>query len=434
MGTEVAISFSSLRAQLESEKSSLFKIDENIKKIQVSGRFPNDRFNNSSGEYVRAGNRLGGRNSFPDAGNNYKNDELYNKRKHETKTVFSRLSARSQDSDGEEEGPGGKRARMPSAVTRELPTRAAVLRAQGDDEQARTRNRRIFGSLLGTLQKFKQEEIVLQTKEEKKAQVERKIEEQARQEKEREQRERKTLYAEREHKKATIKALEAKMARVEEFERWEASQKHLANFILTKAKPHIYWLPKKMTDKATEKLTSSRKFHEKCMSKKRQELQDELQRIEQRCLRPRAPGTKENLPQPRAHVAKEEEGEKSRRNKFAADADQKEDSDADDHHDDNHHDDAHVEVQPRVEEVSDDLKADTITDQNTASIDANTSSDHNTSIDCDTSITNTSIEAAAIDPNTSMVIDGQNTQTDKHTTAVEEDKEEMMNIDNLEHS
>lgn len=43
MGTEVAISFTSLRAQLENEKSSLFKIDENIKKIvQTTGRF-NDR-------------------------------------------------------------------------------------------------------------------------------------------------------------------------------------------------------------------------------------------------------------------------------------------------------------------------------------------------------------------------------------------------------
>lgn len=75
-----------------------------------------------------------------------------------------RLSARTPDSDGEEDGSGPKRVRMPSAVSRELPTRAAVLRAQGGDEQARTRNRRIFGSLLGTLQKFKQEEIVLQTK------------------------------------------------------------------------------------------------------------------------------------------------------------------------------------------------------------------------------------------------------------------------------
>ena len=79
-----------------------------------------------------------------------------------TKYILYRLSARVPDSDGEEDGP--KRTRMSSAVSRELPTRAAVLRAQGDDEQARTRNRRIFSSLLGTLQKFKQEEIVLQTK------------------------------------------------------------------------------------------------------------------------------------------------------------------------------------------------------------------------------------------------------------------------------
>lgn len=98
--------------------------------------------------------------------------------------------------------------------------------------------------------------------EEKKAQVERKIEEQARLQKEKEQKERKTLFAERENKKATIKALEVKMARVEEFEKWEKSQKDLANFILTKTRPHIYWLPKKMTEKATEKLNSSRKYHE----------------------------------------------------------------------------------------------------------------------------------------------------------------------------
>lgn len=367
MGTEVAISFSSLRAQLENERSSLYKIDENIKKIvQTTGRF-NDRFN-PAGEYARPHNRLGGRNLFLDGGNNFKNDDQLAKRKHETKTVFSRLSARVHDSDGEDDGPGVKRARVPSAVCRELPTRAAVLRAQGDDEQARTRNRRIFGSLLGTLQKFKQEEIVLQTKEEKKAQVERKIEEQARLEKEREQKERKTLFAERDHKKATIKALEAKMARVQEFEKWEASQKSLANFILTKAKPHIYWLPKKMSDKANEKLVSSRKYHEKCMIKKRQELQEELQRIEQRCLRPRGPGAKENDPD--THDADDKsvedadvKDERKKRDKFAADADDKEDSDGDDRHDD----------VPKVEQTSpDQQKAQEETNLNTGSTEIET--------------------------------------------------------------
>lgn len=44
MGTEVALSFNSLRTQLENERSSLYKIDENIKKIvQTTGRFSNNR-------------------------------------------------------------------------------------------------------------------------------------------------------------------------------------------------------------------------------------------------------------------------------------------------------------------------------------------------------------------------------------------------------
>ncbi|XP_032521212.1 pinin isoform X2 [Danaus plexippus] len=336
MVTEVAISFNTLRAQLESEKSNLFKIDENIKKIvQTSGRFT-DRFN-GTGDYARGGLRGAARNNYSDLSNHFKNDDPL-KRKHETKTVFSRLSARVQDSDGEEEVPD-KRARVHSTVCKELPTRAAVLRAQGDDEQARTRNRRIFGSLLGTLQKFKQEEIVLQTKEEKKAQVEKKIEEQAKLEKEREQKQRRTLFAEREHKKATIKALEAKMARVQEFEKWEASQQCLGNFIVTKAKPHVYWLPKKLDEKATEKLNSSRKFHEKTMSLKRQELQEELLRIEMKVLRPRGPGAKENYQQNNTQTKQEERQEEpedrnKRRDKFAIDEDEVYDSDGDERQDD----------------------------------------------------------------------------------------------------
>lgn len=386
MGTEVAISFSALRAQLENERSSLFKIDENIKKIvQTTGRF-NDRFN-QSGDYNRGGNRLGGRNSFPDAANTYKNDEVSGKRKQETKTVFSRLSAKVHDSDGEEDGPVNKRGRVPSAVCRELPTRAAVLRAQGDDEQARKRNRRIFGSLLGTLQKFKQEEIVLQTKEDKKAQVERKIEEQARMEKEREQRERKTLFAERELKKAKIKALEAKMFRVQEFEKWEETQKHLGNFIQTKAKPYIYWLPKKMEDKANEKLDMSRKFHEKYMLKKRQDLEEELQRIEQRCLRPRGPAAKENEPRAPEQAAEQDgeaRDEKRKRDKFATDADIKDESDGDDRHDEDLHNSVEDVAKPLdddkpvQEPVSEVIKMDTDTDQNT-SIDVEASEDTQTS-------------------------------------------------------
>ncbi|KAI8424689.1 hypothetical protein MSG28_006644 [Choristoneura fumiferana] len=365
MGTEVGISFSALRTQLENEKSSLYKIDENIKKIvQTTGRF-SDRFNNSSGDYIKGGPRLGGRNSFPDT---RQNDDSFGKRKQETKTVFSRLSARTADSDGEDEGGSGsgngKRLRVESAVSRSLPTRAAVLRAQGGDAQARTRNRRIFGSLLGTLHKFKQEEIVLQTKEDKKAQVERKIEEQARLLKEKEQKERKTLFAEREHKKATIKALEAKMGRVQEFERWEASQKHLANFILTKARPHVYWLPKKMTDKATEKLTSSRKFHEMHDQKTRRAPRRiaadraALPAPARPAGPPRPAGPAPPPPRPAAPAPRDQEPRK--RDKFANDADDKEkdESDGDEHHET-------ADVPPQEEPVTDASKMDTSVEQNT---------------------------------------------------------------------
>ncbi|XP_004925701.1 pinin [Bombyx mori] len=332
MGTEVAISFSSLRAQLENEKSNLFKLDENIKKIvQTTGRFANDRFN--SGDYPRGGNRIGNRNSFTESGNNFKPDEQFGKRKQETKTVFSRISARADNSDGEDDLPTNKRVRVSSAVCRELPTRAAILKAQGDDEQARTRNRRIFGSLLGTLQKFKQEEIELQTKEDKKAQVERKIEEQARLQKEKEFRERKVMFAEREQKKATIKALEAKMGRVQEFEIWETTQKNLRNFILTKAKPHVYWMPKKLNDKAKEKLDLSQMYHDKCVIKKREELQDELSRIEQRCTK----RFHQQGPEQNGQQVKEEKPDKKTRDKFAADT-ERDDSDADGPDEDTHED------------------------------------------------------------------------------------------------
>lgn len=90
------------------------------------------------------------------------------------------------------------------------------------------------------------------------------------------------------------------------------------------------------------------------MIKKREELQDELHRIEQRVLRPRGPGAKENKPTDDSHIlndsqlslndslndtVKPEEGGK-KRDKFAMDVD-KDDSD----------DDRHDEVEVKVEET-----------------------------------------------------------------------------------
>ena len=88
----------------------------------------------------------------------------------ETKSVFSRLSG-PPNRDVEYEKP-----RLFSRVIKEQPSKEDIVAAQGSDERSRARNRRIFGSLLGTLQKFSQEESKLKSKEEKKAMIEKKLE------------------------------------------------------------------------------------------------------------------------------------------------------------------------------------------------------------------------------------------------------------------
>lgn len=50
------------------------------------------------------------------------------------------------------------------ATPREIPSRQEVIRRERVDERSRQRNKRMFGALLGTLQKFRQEETKLKAK------------------------------------------------------------------------------------------------------------------------------------------------------------------------------------------------------------------------------------------------------------------------------
>lgn len=145
-----------------------------------------------------------------------------------------------------------------SRVIRELPTREEIVNAQGSDAASRARNRRMFGSLLGTLQKFCQEESRLKPKEEKKAQIEKKLEDQQLKERENMKKERQDLFLNRKRQQMEIKMLETKMMRLKELAMWEESKKPLANFIKTKAKPRIFYLPKVLDKKSEKKLADCR--------------------------------------------------------------------------------------------------------------------------------------------------------------------------------
>lgn len=201
------------------------------------------------------------RRSDRERGNDYDNRNRRNgggdsspppKRKLETKSVFSRLSGPPNSKDDD-------KPKLNSRIIRELPTKEEIVEAQGSDPASRARNRRMFGSLLGTLQKFCQEESRLKNKEEKKAKIEKKLEEQQNQEREIMKKERQCLYNNRKRQQLEIKMLENKMNLMKEFNSYEEMKKPLMNFIRTKTKPHIYYLPK-VLDKTTEsKLADSKR-------------------------------------------------------------------------------------------------------------------------------------------------------------------------------
>lgn len=190
------------------------------------------------------------------------------------KSVFSRLS-----------GPPNRdteKPRIQSRVIRELPSRQEIVAAQGGDAESRARNRRMFGSLLGTLQKFCQEESRLKPKEEKKAQIEKKLEEQEIQERENLKKEKQNLYSNRKRQQLEIKILEYKMTRMAELEDWEKSMKPLENYIRTKSKPFIYYRPKNIDKKTQQKIDDNKTAMTKIIEKKRLDVAEELKKMEKR--------------------------------------------------------------------------------------------------------------------------------------------------------
>ncbi|XP_076752595.1 desmosome associated protein-like protein pinnin isoform X1 [Xylocopa sonorina] len=203
----------------------------------------------------------------------------------EPKTVFSRLSARvpSNNDDSADEDDNVIKPAVSSrviATPREIPSRQEVIRRERIDERSRQRNKRMFGALLGTLQKFRQEETKLKAKEDKKAEVEARVEEARRREKEELRRERQQLFLSRKRQLAEVRALEAKLARSRQFQDWRAAQLPLASFIKTRAQPSIYYVPKRKHPQTDILLAQSAKELHEEIERREKILVEELELIE----------------------------------------------------------------------------------------------------------------------------------------------------------
>lgn len=88
--------------------------------------------------------------------------------------------------------------------------------------------------------------------------MEKKIEETEIREKAEIKKERQELFLNRKKKQALIKMIELKMLRLKQYTAWEERQKLRQNYILTKAKPHIQFLPRRLNDANKALLNSCR--------------------------------------------------------------------------------------------------------------------------------------------------------------------------------
>lgn len=142
------------------------------------------------------------------------------------------------------------------------------------------RNKRMFGSLLGTLQKFKKEENFLKTKEEKKAKIEKKLEEQEQLEKIKMKEEREALIANRKRKQMEVKILETKMSKLQDLQVFEDNHKKLSSYIRTSSEPPIFWLPKTLTLKTSLLRDRTAQQIKNEIEERRKQVDEEIKNIE----------------------------------------------------------------------------------------------------------------------------------------------------------
>ncbi|XP_044745594.1 pinin [Coccinella septempunctata] len=290
--TDILKSFSTLQSELDVARSTLKGVDENIKRL--IGRDPSDVVPRPQNKRSNPQNEERGRPRIMGNQNEerrFKNSRLRSivqeneeppfKKRNTNVSVFKRLSDRPVQENNQMNHTKGMISKV-IVTPKEFPSRQERMEAQSKDAGSVARNRRMFGALLGTLQKFQQEETKLKTREEKRAQLEKKIEEHEIKEKEEIKKERQELFFNRKKKQAEIKMIELKMLRMKEYAAWEDSQKHRMNFIYTKTKPRIHFLPRKLNDAHKAALENSKAEIQSIMDKKREQVQEELQNIEER--------------------------------------------------------------------------------------------------------------------------------------------------------
>ncbi|CAF0839119.1 unnamed protein product [Didymodactylos carnosus] len=147
------------------------------------------------------------------------------------------------------------------------------------DSESTRRNRRMFGVLLGTLNKFKQENQLYNEQQQgiKRHEIEKRLELKQLEEKEVAQKERQDLLIKKRSYQQKLRELDTKLNLIERIAVYEKSQENLKYFIPTKTEPQLFYLPKRTDlDVIQQKLSEQKQTIEQKILDYKTSIQKEL--------------------------------------------------------------------------------------------------------------------------------------------------------------
>ncbi|XP_013408539.1 pinin [Lingula anatina] len=279
---------SDLQAELEREREKLKNVDEKIKK--ETGREPGPGRTGPTRRVSASAGTVPGRGGariFAGARRGLSDGDMPPAKRRPVGGAFSRLGPRvgerrppRPDSGDEEELPNKPTIQSSVVATpKESRTREDSLKEQKSDKKGLQRNRRMFGLLLGTLQRFKEDSKEKTDKEQHRQEILQKLEDREKQEKDDIRKERQSLFKERRAQQARIQRLEQKMEMVQMHEEWVKQTEYYKHFIRTKAKPHLFYMPKVSTSTTSKQIKETAKVIEDLIKEKKKKLDEELEAL-----------------------------------------------------------------------------------------------------------------------------------------------------------
>eukprot|EP00794_Sanderia_malayensis_P020232 gene20232-22209_t len=248
-----------LQKAAEELRNSLKGVNDDIKKL--TGRDPSENIRPGANRRVqlkRTSFQRGGRIGEPLSKPRRDLDTGVNRRW--GRTVGPRTSLdeiERLDSSGEEEDETIKPAIQSVVAAESKPVRLQNKSVE-DDKQVKSRNRRMFGLLIGTLQQFKTDTAHKSQTDKKKEEIEKKLEQKAELEKQELSTQKEELFQTRKPKQQALRDVERKVENALLKEEIACHNKPLENFIQLKSQPHIFFLPSKHTDGTLKLLEESR--------------------------------------------------------------------------------------------------------------------------------------------------------------------------------